>query len=326
MTSANRAEIDAEAWRWVLRMDAPDWGEADEADLQTWIEGHERRAGALLEAEAMWEALGNIRITDTKSDVETDFDHSEDVHLRPQTNRRGVLAVGAAAIAASFAGAMFFFNSSERYETQIGEIRRVPLADGSTAAINTGSKIEVSLADTKREVRLDHGEAWFQVAKDRSRPFVVEAGRIRVLAVGTAFSVRRLDNGADILVTEGVVEAWADGAEGNKVKIGAGQRAFVADNSGIVKPPATLASVDRTLAWRSGKIDFVNQPIVEAVAEFNRYNHRQLVLLDPAIGQEKFDGVFRTDDPEGFAQAVRNSLGVPVNLGNPTAITIGRAR
>src|SRR3546814_12570012 len=71
------------------------------------------------------------------------------------------------------------------YATSVGEIRRVPLADGSIAAINTASAIDVKLDDAARHVRVVEGEAWFQVARDKQRPFVVAAGRARGRAVGT---------------------------------------------------------------------------------------------------------------------------------------------
>ncbi|WP_163220431.1 FecR domain-containing protein, partial [Citrobacter freundii] len=74
------------------------------------------------------------------------------------------------------------------------------------------SLASVDLEAAQRLVRIRQGELWFQVAKDSKRPFLVEAGKIRVQAVGTAFAVRRRQAGADIFVTEGVVEAWTSGA------------------------------------------------------------------------------------------------------------------
>lgn len=321
MTNAPRTTRDEDAWRWVIRMDTDDWTAAQEAELQAWLDADPLRPGALLEAEGMWLALGNL-----EGDNLATVEHvSERASPRSRwLSRRGLIASGGAALAASFVGALFLTGGETRYETAIGEIRRVPLADGSTAAINTASRVEVRLAEDRREVLLSEGEVWIQVAPDRTRPFIVEAGRVRVRAVGTAFSVRRREDGADILVTEGIVEAWADGAEGNMVRLAAGERAFVGDNAGIVRPDATITSVDRTLAWRSGRVDFVDEPIADAVAEFNRYNRRQLVLVDRAVGREHFDGVFRTDDPEGFASAIRTSLGVPVDLSDPNEIRIGR--
>ena len=79
-----------------------------------------------------------------------------------------------------------------------------------------------------------------------------------------------------MLVTEGVVQAWADGAEGDIVRLTAGQRAFIADNAAIRQQPAAPSELDRTLAWRGGKIDLAGNTLADAIAEFNRYNRRQI--------------------------------------------------
>lgn len=301
-----------EAALWVARMDAGDWGEHDESDLQAWLDGDERRKGALLRAQAMWIAL----------------DEPESVELGaairpPLMRRRSILALAGTAMAASLVGSAFWLAGAERYNTQVGEIRRVPLADGSVAAINTASRLRVALGAARREVTIDQGEAWFQVAKDAGRPFVVEAGAVRVRAVGTAFSVRRFDSGAEVLVTEGVVETWTVGAETRVVRLAAGQRAFVAEDRGIREEAAAPSSIDRALAWRGGNIDLSGDRLADAIDELNRYNRRRIVLADPALGGERFDGVFRTDDPEGFALAVRGSLNVPVTI-QGDLISIGR--
>jgi transmembrane sensor len=182
----------------------------------------------------------------------------------------------------------------------------------------------VDLQKSVRLVRIERGEAWFQVAKDADRPFLVEAGRVRVQAVGTAFSVRRVEDGVEVLVTEGVVEAWAQGAEGQTIRIAAGARAFVGENAAVKRGPPEVSGVDRALAWRNGKIDLVGQPLSEAVAEFNRYNRRQLIIADPRLANEQFDGVFRTDDPAGFANMIHTSLDVPIDMSSPEQILIGR--
>ncbi|HWW57045.1 MAG TPA: FecR domain-containing protein [Sphingopyxis sp.] len=318
--NASRDELDTHAWQWVVRMDADDWSPTEEAAFQAWLAGEPKAAGAFLEAQAMWMAMDQSDTAAANDDMA--MSEAEVAHAR-RFSRRSMLA-GGAALAASVVGAVLIMRDGTVYATSVGEIRRVPLADGSTAAINTASRISVRLAEAKRLVELEKGEAWFQVAKDKNRPFIVEAGRIRVQALGTAFSVRRRDNGADILVTEGVVEAWADGASGNKIRLTAGQRAFVADNAAIKSAPAELAAIERTLAWRNGRVDFVDDPIADAVAEFNRYNERKLVIVDPAVGRERFDGVFRIDDPDGFAVAVRDGLGVPIDRSNGDEIRIGR--
>jgi transmembrane sensor len=313
MTGRTAHDIDDDAARWAAQMDAGIWTDAEEAALQVWLRSNTKHAGALLRAQAAWMTL----------DPPEETTNDGDLNLKPWLTRRRVLTGGSAAIAASLAS-MFLLNGTTSYTTTTGEIRRVPLADGSTAAINTASVVHIELGTSSRNVKIDKGEAWFQVAKDRSRPFIVSAGRVRVQAVGTAFSVRRRDNGADILVTEGVVEAWADGAEGHRIKLAAGNSAFIADNAAIERLHAAASSVDRALAWRSGKIDLAGEQLGDAVADFNRYNRRQLVVVDGALATEQIDGVFRTDDPEGFAQAIKVTLDARVDLSDPVQIRIGK--
>lgn len=314
MTERRPGDIDAEAARYVARMDGDAWSDADEADLDIWLAQDPRHPGALLRAQAAWMTLDRPFAAHAAS--------RDAAVSAPRFSRRGLLAGGGAAIAASIAGGVLLSGGTS-YATAVGEVRRVPLGDGSIVAINTASAIDVRLDTADRKIRLDRGEAWFQVAKDKDRPFVVAAGRARVRAVGTAFSVRRGDGGVHVLVTEGVVEVWADGAEGHSVRLKAGSRGFVADNAAIEEAPAAASSIDRALAWRNGKIDLAGDRLDGAVAEFNRYNRRQLVVGDPAIAGERFDGVFRTDDPEGFAKAVEVGLGVTVDLSDPTQIRIG---
>src|SRR5690554_2975709 len=181
MTQQITSEIDAKAARYVAQMDAEHWSEEQEERLQRWLALDPRHPGALLRAQAAWMALDPPRPPVSLPEHEA----KRSIKL----NRRTVLAGGGAAIAASIAGGIMLLRGTS-YTTSVGEIRRVPLADGSIVAINTASAIDVNLDNAVREILIEQGEAWFQVTKDKQRPFVVAAGRARVKAVGTAFSVR----------------------------------------------------------------------------------------------------------------------------------------
>jgi transmembrane sensor len=198
-----------------------------------------------------------------------------------------------------------------RYDTRVGEIRQVPLSDGSLIAINTQSAVEVAMHPDVREVTLTRGEAWFKVAHDKNRPFIVSAGRIRIRAVGTAFSVHRHDDGAEVLVTEGVVETWTVGEEERRVRVEAGSKAYVAEYE-PPKPVEASADIARSLAWREGQIALEGETLDEAVAQFNRYNTRKLVISDPGLAEEKLVGQFRATEPLTFAGAVSTTLGATV--------------
>lgn len=319
MTDRERADdIEAAATRWIWRMDREGRSPELDADLETWLAGDPRRRGAFLKAEAVWTLLDRTR--------------GEPLPSAPRRRRattfsatRRALLLSGGALAASMVGVGLFLWRPDRYRTGVGEVRRIPLKDGSVAAINTASALEVSLRPSQRTVRLAQGEAWFQVASDAGRPFVVEAGSVRVRAVGTAFSVRRRANGADVLVTEGVVEAWAEGRAQSPIRLAAGDRAFVDDNAAVRLASAASPEIDRKLEWRFGKIDLAGETLGEAVADFNRYNARKLVIADPGLADERLYGVFYMDDPAAFAAAVQVSLGAAVKVGD-SRIVIGQER
>lgn len=295
--------------RWAVRLDAGPLDADEQQALDAWLAADERRQGALLRAEAALAYLDRGRAL-----AETDGVPAEERSAAPRFGRRAFLAGGtlSALAAAGFAGFLLWTPRAEQIETVTGEVRRVPLADGSFASLNTASRVTVAMADDRRSVRLDQGEAWFQVAHDRRRPFIVEAGDVRVQAVGTAFSVRLRDGGAEVLVTEGVVETWLVGREGRRTRIAAGARGFVSEAAPRIAVAQAPEAVDRALAWRVGDLALNGEPLSYAVAEINRYNARQLVVDDPALAREPLVGYFRTNDPENFARAVASMVGARV--------------
>lgn len=307
-----------DAAAWVARMDTDHWCEADEAELNAWLREDPCREGALLRAQALWTSL------DSAPEAAV-IDPDQRTPAKVSIFRRPSVIAGAMMALAASLAVVVMPSGVSVYGTEVGEIRQIPLEDGSSAAINTASRIAVDMKPDMRLVRLDSGEAWFKVAKNKGRPFVVQAGGVWVRAVGTAFSVRRHDKGAEILVTEGTVSAWSERNSGHKIYVSAGGRAFVGAGAQVQSARDT-AAVDRQLAWRSGKIDLVNEPLSRAVAEFNRYNERKIVLSDENAAREQVDGVFRTDDPEGFAVAVHSLLGVPIDTRDPATIRLGTGR
>ncbi|MDY6922503.1 MAG: FecR domain-containing protein [Pseudomonadota bacterium] len=309
------SHIEDDAARWVMRLDREGRAALD-GELQAWLAGDPRRAGALLQAEAAWSVLDRARLAGPERRRPAPFGVA--------SPRRLVLGGLAAAAAAAVAG-ILLMGQPETYATTVGEVRRLPLEDGSSASINSASRLEVDFGDRLRRVRLDEGEAWFQVARDETRPFRVDAGRVRVQAVGTAFSVRRVASGVEVRVTEGRVKVWVDGASAHTVELPAGTSSFVAGGAATPSRPVSVPSeIDRELAWRSGRIDLAGETLGQAAAEFNRYNARALVIEDAALADERLYGVFRLDDPEGFAGGVAVSLGAEVSS-DASTIRIDRA-
>ena len=82
-------------------------------------------------------------------------------------------------------------------------------------------------------------------------------------------------------------------------------------------------AVDRKLEWRYGKIDLAGETLGEAVADFNRYNDRKIEVADPRLADERFVGWFRTNDPEGFAEAAATTFNGKVSLRDDAIVLRG---
>jgi transmembrane sensor len=237
-------------------------------------------------------------------------------------SRRQLLAAGIAGVGIMGAGLSWMIVSEgrERYVSGIGEVRRIALEDGSTLLLNTSSEVMVRFTERKRDVSLLRGEALFEVGHDKSRPFIVQANHTAVRAVGTAFAVRLESTQVDVTVTEGVVEVVNSAAmQGSgtasspalqrEVKHVSANEQLVIDSAHapVVRPVAS-AKLDRQLAWREGMVSFDGESLQTAVAEINRHNRRQMVVVDPALATMPVVGVFRATDVEGFSAAAATAL------------------
>jgi transmembrane sensor len=291
------SDIEAKAAAWAVRVDRDALDQAARAELEAWLALDRRHRGAFLRAQAGLRLLDHGRVVSKVLPVPSGAGTRTNA-MRMRRASGWALAAGAAAACAL---AVFGWPFAD-FRTQIGEQRRVALQDGSVAMINTDSRVGVHFAKRQRHIALQRGEAWFQVAKDHARPFIVDAGDVHVRATGTAFSVRRQDQGARVVVTEGRVLAWRDGASGAPLAISAGQEAFI----GAGEPVPIQARASRTddvLAWRRGEIVLSGETISAAIDEFNRYNEQKIVLRDPAAGRRTIVGYFLIDQPQQFALA-----------------------
>jgi len=309
--------VDECAADWVVRLDRLHIEPHESADLQAWLGQDVRRQGAFLRAQAAWARLDGLGAPGA---VAVPARHG----LRHRPDRRAFWAGGMAAGAALALGGGALLRRDSRLTTTVGEVRRVPLQDGSVATINTDSALSLGFEPQTRRIALGKGEAWFQVAKDSARPFVVEAGLVRVMAVGTAFSVRRRNGAEEVIVTEGVVQAWRADVPGRRLTLRAGERARIASQGAPWTRVEQKAALEQSLAWREGEIVLSGQPLAQAVAEFNRYNEVKLAVDDPALADQTLVGRFDANDPEGFAQAVGIALRTPV-VQVEGSIRLGRA-
>ncbi|MCW2294507.1 transmembrane sensor [Pseudomonas sp. BIGb0408] len=192
-------------------------------------------------------------------------------------------------------------------ETAPGEVRIVELEDGTVLTLNGATALDWSISEGRRSIRLYRGEADFQVAKDASRPFFVEAGPARIRVTGTRFDVDYSGRQVVLAVTEGQVQA-SDARE-QPLPVGANQQVRW---SGDQMEPVQPLDARQQLAWQRGKLVFRAQPLSEVFAELERSQSQRVIFLDQSVRDLKVTGVFAHDDPQAVLRAIESNL--PVRL------------
>ncbi len=192
------------------------------------------------------------------------------------------------------------------YTTEIGQRSTVTLDDGSILTLNTDSRVSVRYEPGLRSVTLERGQALFKVAKDRTRPFVVDAGGRQVTALGTEFDVRVSERMFEVTLLEGRVKVTRDGRERDAAdpplaELRPGQQ-FV--EVAKARPQVREADVKRVVSWRRGQVVFEDERLEDAVAEMNRYSRQQVVLSDARLASLRISGAFNTGDTGTFVEAL----------------------
>lgn len=301
------ATIDAAASTWVTRIDRG-LTEVEQATLEEWLAGDTRRVGALARAQATWLRVERAKV----------FRGARELGESPieRFRRKAVPCLSAAAMLLGLAIAVWVWQGYTRTHltTATGEIRQVRLADGSQVTLGTRSRVSLQYESRTRRVRLESGEALFEVAKDANRPFIVQAGNVRVRAIGTAFDVRRRsDRDVEVTVTDGTVDVWRETTNPEPaVRLPAGRRTLVTAQEIAEPEELTAVQLARAVEWKTGMIDFNGRTLAEAAAELNRYNHQTIVIADAALASQRVVGRFQATDPRAFASAAAAMLNAHV--------------
>jgi transmembrane sensor len=331
-----RAEIEEEAATWIWRMESGAPGGADAEGFEAWLRQDPRHRRAVEELSRVWEALDGLADTrhGQKFDpiIETAAPEAAHGHYFWWSEGRWSVgrwsAVAAILVVAIVSGFWLRRGSeSQTLATAVGQHRNVALADGTIVALNTNTIIETNFDRSAREIYLRKGEAHFDVARDRSRPFLVHAGDAVVRAVGTEFEVRvRADRHVDVLVTEGRVEVQPDAPNPEPLAttghskpvavvtvhaVSAGEELSTATTDYAIVP-VSQEQLSSELAWREGAVVFDSEPLSAAIAEIQRYTDARIIISDPDIATLPVGGRFKTDDLQGFLDGLQTALPVKI--------------
>ncbi len=347
---ANRESIEEAAAAWIFKRDAGDWTAADEAGLAAWLEAETAHRMVFLRLDTAWRAADRLKafgagvgrgVIPARDAIRTrprvDSESADSSQPPPaaesqpvvsaidaKTNKQRRMPSRAVAVRALAATVLLsvtvtavwaIVSSRPSYHTSVGGLEAVSMADGSQVTLNTDSRIHVAVTERERRVELDRGEAFFEVAKDAVRPFVVVAGDQSVTAVGTKFSVRRDRDVVQVVVSEGRVRV--EPRRGGSVKqapvteLAAGSIAR-SDAGGLLIQKKPDSEVENYLSWRNGFLVFRGTALREAVEEFNRYNEQRIVIEDTRLAGLQIDGNFRSTNVDAFVRLLAGGFPVEV--------------
>jgi transmembrane sensor len=322
--------IEDTAARWVARRYDDAWTDADQARLEEWLQAATAHRISYLRLETAWshaarlQALGggtpagvipprrSWSTTGGAQDVSAEEQNATAVRARS-----GLWLSAAAVLVMAIAGSLLYLavdrSRGDRYSTAVGGLETVSLGDGSQVILNTDTRIRVSLRESERRVDLERGEAFFVVAKDRSRPFVVRVGNKSVIAVGTRFSVRRESNDVQVVVTEGRVSLAPSGGDPSHAPTSLDAGAIARTlNAEVLVSEQSAPEAEQLLTWRSGFVSFHDTPLAEAVTEFNRYNIHKIVIADASIAGIRIGGNFRSNNADAFLWLLQRGFPIAV--------------
>lgn len=306
--------IEDRALDWLIRRNGEDWNDEGRVELDAWLDESMAHKAAYWRAEHLWnqaDRVGSLGI-----DTHAQLDKLNRSHRwwlgAVAASIVAMVGIGGVAFGPSMVGKSASNSEQARFDTPVGGRRVVPLTDGSKIQMNTQTILRTAVNERRREVWLDSGEAFFEVAHREGEPFVVHAGRQSITVLGTKFSVRRDKDRVTVNVLEGRV----------RVNDGEGQMAhaaiITAGDTSISRGASTLIAakseerVEKALAWRDGMLIFDQTPLRDVVAEFNRYNRTHLVVTDTAAGQIPIGGSFQASSLDSFARLLRDAYGLKI--------------
>jgi transmembrane sensor len=291
---------------WVARLQSSDATEKDWAAFQRWRSEHASHAAAYAELSALWSDLKDVSLASSTKVRKTKVSRPAAASIV------AICLIGVLSLTLYRMGLIDRWRSD--YYTGVGEVRAITLEDGTRIDLNTDTVIAVQYSQAERRVVLLRGEAFFDVAKNPQRPFVVESELLSATAIGTHYAVRARSSSQpqQVQVEEGrvAVQGPRDAA------VLASGDAAILDAEGALN--VGRADVANETAWRDGKLVFSGIPLHDVLETLSKYRYGRIVIVDDAAANEKVSGVFDLKDTDGALRVLETSL--PVTITRITGI------
>jgi transmembrane sensor len=311
---------------WLVKRDADSLSPEEQCDFEAWLAADPAHRKAYELTQSMWD------------NFEQDADPAELRALRtaalavPPAPRRWPRSAAAVVVCGIAAFAVLTLSSArhphldapttasippltERYSTAHNERSTVTLSDGTVVTLNLGTTLDVAFTRAERFVRITQGQAFFEVAKNPHRPFVVAAADRRVTALGTQFDVRLDPDRVEVVLLEGKVSVDHTSPtmlerldiRPSHIELKPGEKLVAALGEPVT---VTHTNAQRVTSWHQGWVVFDNDTLSNAVAELNRYADHPISVPEESVQKMRLSGVFRVGQPDRFAAIIQELLPV----------------
>ncbi|GAA6206278.1 MULTISPECIES: FecR domain-containing protein [Thalassotalea] len=231
-------------------------------------------------------------------------------------------------------------NQMMNYQTRIGEQHEFLLPDGSKVTLNTHSKITVNYNKNHRNIHLLYGEALFDVAKDKTRPFTVNTGNKSFTALGTVFNIQKNNElDMELYVSEGQVlvsnqlpsKKLASLIETERAKhdssmiITDGEKTVIENKQQQATFSLSQAQAEQELSWQQGMLIFSGETLKEALSEVSRYNKIQFEIANDDVSKIKIAGYFKAGDINGLLESLANNFNIKYKFNATNSIQLSKA-
>jgi len=350
MKTSKNSSITQQACEWVAKLNEADLSKSERSELKTWMASSKEHRDEIRRVAQRWDDLNSLTMLAVPGD--------QYKPVKPATNhfslfpklQFGVASLVAAALLVAVglnadllpepekAPEIHVAHELQSYSTDIGEQRLITLPDSSTVLLNTDSRFSVAYGAAFRDIYLIEGEAHFVVESNSEKPFRVFAGKSKVRAVGTAFSVYLKKATVDVTVTHGSVEidsisdpavdasrALASGEARAPSIVTAGYSASFDQLMGSVETKE-LAETSVVPAWHHGKLKFTGEPLTQVVEEISRYSPLSIVILDSDLRNLRIGGLFDAGETNKMFEALERGFGIEVEYINERLVHLKAAK
>ena len=313
MSTASKIEVRASEW--IAEHDRGDWSHQRQRDLDAWLDESVANRVAYLRLHDAWQRADRLRALRSAESSARSMPVATSVRTIPRARSLeawGLRALAGIAVLSSailLNGDLGRLGSAQVFATPIGARESVSLEDGSKLTLNTSTQLRAKIDRNRRIVWLDDGEAYFDIAHDATRPFVIFAGSRRVTVVGTKFSLRREGDRLKVDVVEGRVQVQSGTTPPTLLSRG---ETAIGEGANVLVSRRTERQSLAATSWLDGRLVFDQMTIAEAAAQFNRYNRKKLVVADSAAANVRIGGTFEAGNVEGFARLMQAGFGLVV--------------